>query len=72
MTWFKSGDAGGGYFNGDLLDAIWVDPEGGSWRLMTRMPSADTDHPLSGIWATQAEAEEALRKMVNGFDPADL
>jgi hypothetical protein len=69
-TWWKS--AAGNYFNGEMIDAVFAEQDGGSYRLMIHLASDDTDWPLSGSWSTLADAQEAARKLVQGFDPADL
>lgn len=71
MSWWKT--QAGDYFNPAHLGAAFSVLDDGVWRIGVTFAGGDgTTFHLSGTWATQAEAQEAIRQLVHGFDPASV
>jgi len=60
----------GGYLNTDHINGVYVEASGSEFVIMASFTGSDPDVALSGSWSTQAEAEDAMRRLFRGVDPA--
>lgn len=69
--WWKT--QAGDYFNPAHIASAFAVQDGSVWRIGVAFAGGDgsTFH-LSGSWTTAAGAQEAVRQLVHGFDPASV
>ncbi len=64
--WWKTFD--GDYVNGDLATRVsGLSLSGGTYGIVAQ----PTNARLAGEWATGAEANDAIRQLVQGVDPSE-
>ena len=66
MTWLKMAD--GAYVNSDKGRSIYAAGSGSTWGINIDLDG--TGFTLNGSWSTKAGAEEAIRELIDGVDPA--
>lgn len=63
-------DATGGYLNVDNLNSVYVEGSGTDYVMKASFVAEAADVSLSGVWPSLAAAEEAMRELFQGVDPA--
>lgn len=61
----------GDYVNIDLTTRLSTTGSGSSWTITASWPENGTvTVTLAGTWSSQADAQEAIRKLVDAVDPS--
>lgn len=63
-------DTNGGYINADQITGAYAEYDSTNYRIKVSVVGETTDVYLSGTWASQAAAQEAIRELFGGVDPA--
>lgn len=69
-AWWKT--QVGDFFNSAHLQSAFAVFDDPAWRIGVAFEDGGMTYHLSGSWSTAAEAQEAIRQLVQGFDPASL
>ena len=73
-NWWKTDS--GSFINVEHAAGMYVFQKSGSWVIRVHLPvvsltsGAPAEADLAGTYSTQAEAEDAMARLVNGFDPS--
>jgi hypothetical protein len=73
VTWWKT--ASNAYVNSKNVKSVYVTGADTTWTITAWFGNpieGDDDLPLFGTWTSEAAALEAMQKLVQGFNPADL
>lgn len=65
--WIKNED--GNYINPDTMASIWAVAVAPIWKVRAGAWNEDGWF-LNGTWSTEAAAQEAIRELIDGVDPA--
>lgn len=68
--WWKT--SAGEYLNSANVTAVTTEGAGSSWYLVAYIPGSVSGYQLAGTWSTEAQADSAVQKLVQGFDPSGL
>lgn len=67
--WVK--DANGNFVNLDQAIGLFANQSGSDWNMRASTTDGNTAVDLSGVFASEAEVQTAMQRLVNAVDPAD-
>jgi hypothetical protein len=68
--WLKL--ANGQILNAEHVRIFYTQQSGSNWEIVADLASAEVDLALNGSWASQADALDAINRLVRVTDPADF
>lgn len=69
MTWAK--DTNGNYVNLDQTIALFANQNGLVWNIRGATTDGNTAVDFDGTFASEADTQTAIQRLVDGVDPAD-